>query len=67
MRPIELFSVVNTHKTTVTHGLKENCELKTFFMSEDRIREMELDPETPAVDKKEVQIYFLKTFHELPF
>jgi hypothetical protein len=32
--------------------------MKTFFMSDDHIREMELDPETPAVDKKEVKIYF---------
>ena len=38
--------------------MKEKCELNTFFMSEDRSREMELDPETPAVDKKEVKIYF---------
>ena len=27
-------------------------------MSDDRIREMELDPETPAVYKKEVKIFF---------
>ena len=67
MRLIELRSVVNTHRTTVTHGLKEKGELKTFFMSDDRIRDMELDPETPAVDKKEVKIYFLKMFNEWPF
>ena len=34
-------------------------------MSDDRIREMELDPETPAVDKKEVNIYFQKMFNDL--
>ena len=34
-------------------------------MSDDHIREMELDRETPAVDKKEVKIYFLKMFNEL--
>ena len=34
-------------------------------MSEDHIREMELDPETPAVDKKEVKIYFQKMFNDL--
>jgi len=32
-------------------------------MSDDRIREMELDPETPAVDKKEVNIFLQKMFN----
>ena len=58
MRPFELLSVVNPHRTTVTHGLKEKSKLKSFFMSDDRIREMDFDPETPAFDKKEVNIYF---------
>ncbi len=38
--------------------MKEKCELKSFFMSEDRIREMELDQESPAVDMKKVNIFF---------
>ena len=32
-------------------------------MSDDRIRDMDFDPETSAVDKKEVNIYFLKGVH----
>ena len=31
-------------------------------MSDDHIREMELDPETPAVDKKEGKYIFLEDF-----
>ena len=58
MRPIELLSVVNTHWTTVTHGMKEKSELKPFFEPDDRIRDMDFDPETSAVDKKEVNIFF---------
>ena len=34
-------------------------------MSDDRIREMDFDPETPAFDKKEVNIFFLKMFNDL--
>jgi len=47
---IELLSIVNILTTTITHGLREKCdeanENHSVAMSEDRIRNMELDLET---------------------